>query len=200
MTHGIRITEALVVPARERFRSSCVRFRAGALVGWDGCEVRLCDQCSRVRPCAPCVSRVQAPPVFFHRYRVLCPVCVPAPPGVFLPGLVCPAPPGACLLASPGVFEQEPGTCIEKFASSQNEFVQNKVHGLRALRAVTDHDGLICSDSGSCPSSSGRSPWQEARLLLRRDYLHRAGASTHANPSLDGGVGSSRRRGGRGKG
>ncbi len=59
-------TEALVVPARERFRSSCVRFRAGALVGWDGCEVRLCDQCARVRPCAPCV-------------------CVPCPgsPGVF---------------------------------------------------------------------------------------------------------------------
>ena len=33
----------------------------GALVGWDGCEVRLCDPCARV------------------------PVCVPAPPGVFLP-------------------------------------------------------------------------------------------------------------------
>ena len=34
------------------------------LVGLDGCEVRLCDPCARVRPCVP---------------------CVPAPPGVFLP-------------------------------------------------------------------------------------------------------------------
>ena len=25
--------------------------RVGALVGWDGCEVRLCDPCARVRPC-----------------------------------------------------------------------------------------------------------------------------------------------------
>ena len=46
---------------------------AGALVGWDGCEVRLCDPFC---PCAPVcpVSRVS--------------VCVPAPPvslGVFLP-------------------------------------------------------------------------------------------------------------------
>jgi hypothetical protein len=32
--------------------------RVGALVGKDGCEVRLCDPCARVRPCAPCVSRV----------------------------------------------------------------------------------------------------------------------------------------------
>ena len=24
----------------------------------DGCEVRLCDRCARVRPCVPCVSRV----------------------------------------------------------------------------------------------------------------------------------------------
>ena len=29
----------------------------GALVCWDGCEVRLCDPCARLRPCAPCVSR-----------------------------------------------------------------------------------------------------------------------------------------------
>ncbi len=40
-------------------RAYRVRGRSGALVGWDGCEVRLC-------------ARV--------------PVCVPAPPGVFLPG------------------------------------------------------------------------------------------------------------------
>jgi hypothetical protein len=37
------------------------------LVGLDGCEVRLCDPCARVRPGAPFVSCV----------------CVPAPPGVF---------------------------------------------------------------------------------------------------------------------
>ena len=54
--------------SRPRFRSS--RCRAGCvLVGLDGCEVRLCDPCARVRPCVPCV----------------CPVCVPAPPGVFFP-------------------------------------------------------------------------------------------------------------------
>ena len=47
--------------SRPRIRSS--RGRAGALVGWDGCEVRL----------SVC-------PVF-----VPCPVCVPAPPCVFLP-------------------------------------------------------------------------------------------------------------------
>jgi hypothetical protein len=33
----------------------CVRW---CLVGWDGCEVCLCEPCARVRPCAPCVSRV----------------------------------------------------------------------------------------------------------------------------------------------
>jgi hypothetical protein len=27
----------------------------------DGCEVRLCDPCARVRPCVPCVSRVSVP-------------------------------------------------------------------------------------------------------------------------------------------
>ena len=37
------------------------RCRAGVLVGLDGCEVRLCDPCARVRPCVPCVSRL--PPV-----------------------------------------------------------------------------------------------------------------------------------------
>ena len=37
------------------------------LVGLDGCEVRLCDPCARVRPCVPCVP---APPVSFYRYRV----------------------------------------------------------------------------------------------------------------------------------
>ena len=39
------------------------RGRAGVLVGLDGCEVRLCDPCARVRPRAPCVSRL--PPVSF---------------------------------------------------------------------------------------------------------------------------------------
>ena len=27
-------------------------------LGLDGCEVRLCDPCARVRPCVPCLSRV----------------------------------------------------------------------------------------------------------------------------------------------
>jgi hypothetical protein len=31
-----------------------VRFGAGALVGWDGCEVGLCDPCARVSPYVPC--------------------------------------------------------------------------------------------------------------------------------------------------
>jgi hypothetical protein len=44
--------------SRPLIRSS--RGRSGALVGWDGCEVRLC---------------------------VRVPVCVPAPPGVFLQDL-----------------------------------------------------------------------------------------------------------------
>ena len=50
--------------SRPRFRPS--RGRAGVSLGLDGCEVRLCDPCARVRPCVPCV-----------------PVCVPAPPGIF---------------------------------------------------------------------------------------------------------------------
>ena len=51
------------------------------LVSLDGCEVRRCDPCALVRPRVPCVSRV-------------CPVCVPAPPVVFLgymlPGVFLP--------------------------------------------------------------------------------------------------------------
>jgi hypothetical protein len=31
-----------------------VRCGARALVGWDGCEVRLCDPCARVAPNVPC--------------------------------------------------------------------------------------------------------------------------------------------------
>ena len=41
-----------------------MRCGAGALVGWDGCEVRLCDPC-RVCPCVP-----------------VCPVWFPGSPGV----------------------------------------------------------------------------------------------------------------------
>ncbi len=48
----------------------------------DGCEVRLCDPCALVRPRVPCVSRVcpGSPRCLF-----IGTVCVPAPPGVFLP-------------------------------------------------------------------------------------------------------------------
>ena len=59
---------------RPRFRPSRGA-RAGVSLGLDGCEVRLCDPCARVRPCVPCVSRLE----------VEISVCVPAPPGVFLP-------------------------------------------------------------------------------------------------------------------
>ena len=47
------------------------------LVGLDGCEVRLCDRCARVRPCVPCVSRVNV------NMTDATPVCVPAPPASF---------------------------------------------------------------------------------------------------------------------
>ncbi len=53
---GERSAPGLRPLSRPLIRSS--RGRSGALVGWDGCEVRLC---------------------------VLVPVIVPAPPGVFLP-------------------------------------------------------------------------------------------------------------------
>ena len=55
------------IPSQYRFKDTgghCSLYRSS--LGLDGCEVRLCDPCVRV--CA-CVSRV----------------CVPAPPGVFLP-------------------------------------------------------------------------------------------------------------------
>ena len=48
---------ALRLLSRPRFRPS--RGRAGVSLGLDGCEVRLCDPCARVRPCVPCVSRVR---------------------------------------------------------------------------------------------------------------------------------------------
>ena len=44
------------------------------LPGWvwvDGCEVRPCDPCARVRPCVPCVPCVsRLPPVSFYRVQV----------------------------------------------------------------------------------------------------------------------------------
>jgi len=58
--HVTRLNGGLRPLSRPLIRSS--RGRSGALVGWDGCEVRLC---------------------------VRVPVCVPAPPGVFLPVLYC---------------------------------------------------------------------------------------------------------------
>ena len=79
---GERSAPGLRMLSRPRFRPSCGRAgvfrfrpsrgRAGVSLGLDGCEVCLCDPCARVRPCVPFVSRA-------------CPVCVPAPPGVFLP-------------------------------------------------------------------------------------------------------------------
>ena len=44
-----------------------VRVCPRTTVGLDGCEVRLCDPCARVRPCVPCVSRLplRYPPVSF---------------------------------------------------------------------------------------------------------------------------------------
>ena len=47
------------------------------LVGLDGCEVRLCDPCARVRPCPVCVP---APGVRLPNLTL-----TQAPPGVFLP-------------------------------------------------------------------------------------------------------------------
>jgi len=39
------------------------------LVGFDGCEVRLCGLCAFVRPRVPCVSCVsRLPPVSFYRF------------------------------------------------------------------------------------------------------------------------------------
>ena len=53
---------AVSVVALSAGRAGCVLV---GLDGWmDGCEVRLCDPCARVRPSVPCVSRVA--------------VCVPA--------------------------------------------------------------------------------------------------------------------------
>ena len=38
----------------------------------DGCEVRPCDPCARVRPCVPCVPCVsRLPPVSFYRYELI---------------------------------------------------------------------------------------------------------------------------------
>jgi hypothetical protein len=39
--------------AVESAADSVVRGRSGALVGWDACEVRLCDPCARVCPGSP---------------------------------------------------------------------------------------------------------------------------------------------------
>ena len=44
--------------------------RARALVGWEGCEVRLCDPCARVSPLCPRVSRL-SPPVSSYRAGVV---------------------------------------------------------------------------------------------------------------------------------
>ena len=66
---GLRLFLRLL--SRPRFRPSRGR-RAGVSLGLDGCEVRLCDPCARVRPCVPCVPCVsRLPPVSFYRYLKL---------------------------------------------------------------------------------------------------------------------------------
>ena len=54
---SVRLRGCGCLLSRPRIRSSRGRavFRAGVLVGLDGCEVLLCDPCARVRPCVPCV-------------------------------------------------------------------------------------------------------------------------------------------------
>jgi hypothetical protein len=52
------------LPSRPRIRSS--RGRAGALVGWDGCEVWL----SVCPVFVPCPDGVRLPPVSFYRYHM----------------------------------------------------------------------------------------------------------------------------------
>ena len=49
------------------------------LVGLDGCEVRLCDPCARVRPCVPCVSRLPKCFVPVQVYLAVKPVGVTTP-------------------------------------------------------------------------------------------------------------------------
>ena len=76
-TGGERSAPGLLLLSRPRFRPS--RGRAGVSLGLDGCEVRLCDPCARLS----------------HLSR-FCSVCVPAPPGVFLPiSPVCVPAPGS---------------------------------------------------------------------------------------------------------
>jgi hypothetical protein len=99
MTHGIRIQKRSSYRHVSGFgRRACGSVRVR---WWVGMVVRfVCVISVPVCVRAPRVCPVSRLPRFFLQV-VLCPVCVPAPPGVFLPGLVCPAP--------PGVFEQEAG-------------------------------------------------------------------------------------------
>ena len=68
---GERSTPGLRLFLRLLSRS---RFSCGFVSAWvwvDGCEVRPCDPCARVRPCVPCVPCVsRLPPVSFYRYPV----------------------------------------------------------------------------------------------------------------------------------
>ena len=56
--HGTGSGPAAVHAAVESAAVSAVAWSCGVSLGLDGCEVRLCDPCARVRPCVPCVSRV----------------------------------------------------------------------------------------------------------------------------------------------
>ena len=50
------------------FQSTCCL--ADVLVGLDGCEVRLCVPCARVRPCVPCVFTFTYTHSHTHSWRV----------------------------------------------------------------------------------------------------------------------------------
>ena len=62
----------------------------GACLELDGCEVRLCLPCARVRPCVPCLftgilSEVRLSTPCVRVCACVSRVFFPAPPGVFLP-------------------------------------------------------------------------------------------------------------------
>ena len=61
----LRAPAAVLAAVESAAVSAVASGRAGVSLGLDGCEVRLCDPCPRVRLCVPCVSRL--PPESFNR-------------------------------------------------------------------------------------------------------------------------------------